>query len=357
MYTVAVTGGAGLVGRYVVQRLLENEQIAEVRIIDRQSTSREESRKVKKYLIDLNDRKTLENALRGCDGVIHCAHSPFPIFYSKSKEQDDQMWKDNLDACESVVDSMIGLEIKNLVNIGCAYSPIPNEDNYGLAQDVFLDYPRNYMLDQYGESRTRGEMYARNASKRGSINGIFLRPTFVYGQGKSTKIEAIKELVHNSTLPFVSGERRGMHQFIYAGNLAAIAEKSFFCLLQDPKKFNGEIVFCMDENCAYSIRDFFENRFIHSNYSQDVIVNYWSAFAPSYLNYWKFKLGFEIPENILNHVAFRLFFEKTVGFPNKKLRLLLDSKPEISQEEAFAKYGNPKASYTLETVKRSTLQG
>lgn len=43
MYTVAVTGGAGLVGRYVVQRLLENEQIAEIRIIDRQSTSRGKS--------------------------------------------------------------------------------------------------------------------------------------------------------------------------------------------------------------------------------------------------------------------------------------------------------------------------
>ncbi|KAF1766281.1 hypothetical protein GCK72_006237 [Caenorhabditis remanei] len=357
MYTVAVTGGAGLVGRYIVQRLLENEQIAEVRIIDRQTTSREESRRVKTYVIDLNDRKPLENALLGCDGVIHCAHAPFPIVYSKSKEQDDQMWKDNLDACEAVVDTMISMNIKNLVNIGCAYSPIPNEDNYGLAQDVFLDYPRNYMLDAYGESRTRGEMYARKAAKRGSVNGLFLRPTFVYGQGKSRKIESIKELVQNSTLPFVNGERRGMHQFIYAGNLAAIAEKSFFFLLQNPKKFNGEIVFCMDDNCAHSIRDFFENRFLNPNYSADVAVNYWPAFASSYSNYWKYKLGLTIPENIINHVSFRLFFEKTVGFPNKKLRLLLDSKPEVSQEDAFVKYANPKSSYTMEAVKRSTIQG
>lgn len=112
----------------------------------------EENRKVKVYAIDLNEKKHLESALKGCDGVIHCAHAPFPILYSKSKEQDDQMWKDNLDgrhrrtpssqqilaACESVVDIMISLDIKNLVNIGCAYCPIPNEDNYGLAQDVFL---------------------------------------------------------------------------------------------------------------------------------------------------------------------------------------------------------------------------
>ncbi|PIC46450.1 hypothetical protein B9Z55_006142 [Caenorhabditis nigoni] len=357
MYTVAVTGGAGLVGRYVVQRLLENEQIAEVRVIDRQSTSREESQKVKLYLMDLNDRKPLENALLGCDGVIHCAHAPFPILYSKNKEEVDQMWKDNLDACESVVDTMISMNIRNLVNVGCAYSPIPNEDNYGLAQDVFLDYPRNYMLDKYGESRTRGEMYARKAAKRGSLNALFLRPTFVYGQGKSRKIEAIKELVQNAALPFVTGERRGMHQFIYAGNLAAIAEKSFFCLLQDQKKFNGEIVFCMDENCAHSIRDFFENRFLNPNYSNDVAVNYWPSFVLSYTTYWKNQLGLPVPEKALNHVAFRLFFEKTVGFPNKKLRLLLDSKPEISQEEALAKYANPKSSYTMDSTKRSAVKG
>ncbi|CCD66040.1 3-beta hydroxysteroid dehydrogenase/isomerase domain-containing protein [Caenorhabditis elegans] len=357
MYTVAVTGGAGLVGRYVVQRLLENEQIAEIRIIDRQSTSRDESRKVKLYQIDLNDRKSLENALRGCDGVIHCAHSPFPIFYSKDKEQNNLMWRDNLNACESVVDTMTNLNIKTLVNIGCAYCPIPNEDNYGLAQDVFLDYPRNYMLDEYGESRTRGEMYARKAAKKGSFNGIFLRPTFVYGLGKSKKIDTIKELILNSALPFVTGERRGMHQFIYAGNLAAIAEKSFFGLIYNSKRLNGEIVFCMDENCAHSIRDFFESRFLNPNYCQEVAVSYWPSFATSYLNYWKNMLGFKIPENILNHVAFRLFFEKTVGFPNKKLRLLLNSKPEISQEEAFKLYANSKASYSKEAVKRPTVQG
>ncbi|ULU06564.1 hypothetical protein L3Y34_018420 [Caenorhabditis briggsae] len=252
---------------------------------------------------------------------------------------------------------MISMNIRNLVNIGCAYSPIPNEDNYGLAQDVFLDYPRNYMLDKYGESRTRGEMYARKAAKRGSLNALFLRPTFVYGQGKSRKIEAIKELVQNAALPFVTGERRGMHQFIYAGNLAAIAEKSFFCLLQDQKKFNGEIVFCMDENCAHSIRDFFENRFLNPNYSNDVAVNYWPSFVSSYTTYWKNQLGLPVPDKSLNHVSFRLFFEKTVGFPNKKLRLLLDSKPEISQEEALANYANPKSSFTTDSTKRSAVKG
>uniref|UniRef100_A0A8R1DPW0 3-beta hydroxysteroid dehydrogenase/isomerase domain-containing protein n=1 Tax=Caenorhabditis japonica TaxID=281687 RepID=A0A8R1DPW0_CAEJA len=97
-----------------------------------------ENRKLKTYVIDVNDRNHLESALRGCDGVIHCAHAPFPVLFSKSKQEDEQMWRDNLDACESVVDTMIGLNIKNLVNIGCAYCPIPNEDNYGLAQDVFL---------------------------------------------------------------------------------------------------------------------------------------------------------------------------------------------------------------------------
>lgn len=84
------------------------------------------------------------------------------------------------------------------------------------------------MLDEYGESRTRGEMYARKAAKKGSFNGIFLRPTFVYGLGKSKKIDTIKELILNSALPFVTGERRGMHQFVSFRELLFICDMFYF---------------------------------------------------------------------------------------------------------------------------------
>ncbi|CAB3411262.1 unnamed protein product [Caenorhabditis bovis] len=356
MFTVVVTGGSGLAGRYIVKRLLENEQIAEIRVIDKNLIPFEHNR-VRCFDFDLNDRASLKTVLTGTDGVIHCAHSTFPVLYPKNKDELKEMWKDNLDATEAVIDTMELLKIRTLVNVGCAYCPIPNEDNFGLTQDSFMDYPKNYMLDSYGESRTRAEMYARKAAKKGTIDAIFLRPTFIYGQGRSRKFECLKKLIAHGKVPYISGDRRGLHQFIYAGNLAAIVEKSFFGLQSDPRRFNSEIVFCLDETCAFSMREFLARRFQHPNFSEQNTVSYWPSFFSSYSNYWKESLGLRATDDGLNHVAFRLFFEKTIGFPNKKLRLLLDIKPEINQAEAFAKYVNRKANFTTEIVKRSTFQG
>ncbi|CAI5441056.1 unnamed protein product [Caenorhabditis angaria] len=355
MLTIGVTGGGGLVGRNVVQKLLANEQIAEIRVIDRQSTSKEENRRLKNFQLDLNDRKSLENALKGCDGIVHCAHAPFPIFNWKSKEEKQQMWRDNLDATESLVDAMKNLQIKILVNVGCAYCPIPNEDNYGLSQDVFLEYPRNYMLDEYGESRTRAEMYARKAAKRGHLHAIFLRPTFIYGPGASSKLEKIKSLAAASNLPLINGERRGMHQFCHAENLAEICEKSIFALRENPRNFNEEIVFCMDETCVFPVRDFFAQFLAPQSLAKQCHVEFWPAFLKSYYNYW-FGTSETQDSEALNHVAFRLFFEKTVGFPDKKLRLLLDFKSKISQEKLFEKFANPGKS-SSQIIRRSNIQG
>uniref|UniRef100_A0A0K0DJP9 Epimerase domain-containing protein n=1 Tax=Angiostrongylus cantonensis TaxID=6313 RepID=A0A0K0DJP9_ANGCA len=337
MEVVAVTGASGLVGRFVVDRLLKCGRYKEIRLIDRKPSARTDADdvRVRPFVLDLVDEGALERALNGCNSVVHCAHAAMPWKYIDRKTNDD-IWRDNLS-----------------VHVGDAYSALPIEDNYGLGEYVFKyrnsqhagerylmlrknmmnDYPGNYILGEYGESHTRAEMYARNAVARArsgpSLQGVFLRPVHVYAEQGSSSWITLMEMAQEGHVPYVKGDRRGLHQFIYAGNLAAIVDRCLLLLAKEPDRVNSEIVYCVDETSVIPFRDFLEQRVRSPRFSSQVAISFEKAFLQQSLNYIKHTLGFEVPKNALSFTMFRFLFAKTIGFSNRKQRLLLDFVPEV----------------------------
>ncbi|KAE9418371.1 hypothetical protein Angca_004149, partial [Angiostrongylus cantonensis] len=337
MEVVAVTGASGLVGRFVVDRLLKCGRYKEIRLIDRKPSARTDADdvRVRPFVLDLVDEGALERALNGCNSVVHCAHAAMPWKYIDRKTNDD-IWRDNLSATEALVDTMLRLGVKHLVHVGDAYSALPIEDNYGLGEYVFNDYPGNYILGEYGESHTRAEMYARNAVARGpSLQGVFLRPVHVYAEQGSSSWITLMEMAQEGHVPYVKGDRRGLHQFIYAGNLAAIVDRCLLLLAKEPDRVNSEIVYCVDETSVIPFRDFLEQRVRSPRFSSQVAISFEKAFLQQSLNYIKHTLGFEVPKNALSFTMFRFLFAKTIGFSNRKQRLLLDFVPETSHEQSM----------------------
>ncbi|ETN85051.1 hypothetical protein NECAME_06598 [Necator americanus] len=200
-----------------------------------------------------------------------------------------------LTATEILVDTMQRLGIKDLVHVGDAYSALPIEDNYGLGEHVFIDYPRDYMLGDYGESRTRAEMYARIACRKDSdsFHGVFLRPVHVHGEAGSSSWSSLMEMAEQGNIPYIVGERRGMHQF------------------------------------------FLERRVCSSLFSPKVAVSFEKSFLKHYIDYIKYNIGLSPSPNSLSYPMFRFLFAKTIGFSNRKQRILLDFIPEVSQEESM----------------------
>ncbi|PIO74255.1 NAD dependent epimerase/dehydratase family protein [Teladorsagia circumcincta] len=297
MDVVAVTGSSGLVGRYVVERLIKCGRYKEIRLIDRiqRSCSGSDNVTLRHFCIDINDEGALEQALHGCHAVVHCSHAPLPWTYS-DKEASKAIWKDNLSATEMLVDKMVQMGVKSLVHVGDAYSALPIEDNYGLGEMVFNTYPADYILGEYGESRTRGEMYARKATANGSsLKGVFLRPVHVHAEEASSSWRSLMKMAENGSLPYIDGERRGMHQFIYAGNLAAIVDRCLGFLATNPDRVNTEIIYCLDDTYAIPIR--------------------------------------QVSEGTLSYPMFRFLFAKTIGFSDRKQRLLLDYIPEGTEKK------------------------
>ncbi|KAK6027125.1 NAD-binding protein, partial [Ostertagia ostertagi] len=402
MDVVAVTGSSGLVGRYVVERLIKCGRYKEIRLIDRiqrscaatLSTPRPVYRQMnvitaidapisyenhvlavltlRHYSSTSNCRAhegALEQALHGCNAVVHCSHAPLPWTYS-DKKTSEAIWRDNLSATEMLVDKMIQMGVKNLVYVGDAYSALPIEDNYGLGEMVFNTYPADYILGEYGESRTRGEMYARKATANGSsLKGVFLRPVHVHAEEASSSWRSLMKMAENGNLPYIDGERRGMHQFvreiffariarsmylwpvqIYAGNLAAIVDRCLGFLATNPDRVNTEIIYCLDDTNAIPIRQ--KPSFITLSSHSNTVSSRVNILKHSVQRFSLLSSHFtQVSKETLSYPMFRFLFAKTIGFSDRKQRLLLDHLPRVNFSRTHTK--KLKSSFSQRSLKKN----
>ncbi|VDN39065.1 unnamed protein product [Cylicostephanus goldi] len=193
------------------------------------------------------------------------------------------------------------LGIETLVHVGDAYSALPIEDNYGLGELNFAvcgilpiwffqaiiratifsatmeshELELKCMQEQLVKKilclegsmcllRARAvlalcqvhyRMLADLRKPNDSFNAVFLRPVHIHGEQGSSSWFKLKEMTEQGNIPYVEGERRGMHQFIYAGNLAAIVDRCLSRLSADPKSLNGELVYCVDDTNVIPFRE------------------------------------------------------------------------------------------------------
>lgn len=146
------------------------------------------------------------------------------------------LWKRSTDSClvtQVLLDAMLNSNVQNLVFVGDAYANLPDEDNFGLSEDIHKGLPESsLLLDRYGEYRIKAELLAKSyvgkELRDGERTNIrfkalgrifqahFLRPTFVYGEGQTKLISALRTAceLNNGSLPYSAGSSRGMLQFV-----------------------------------------------------------------------------------------------------------------------------------------------
>ena len=114
--TLLITGGTGSFGKAVLRRYLKDKKIKEIRILSRdeekQDTLRRDLKnpKVKFYIGDVKDYKSIEPAIVGSDYIFHAAALKqvptcefFPI----------EAVKTNVIGTENVLDAAIKFRVKN----------------------------------------------------------------------------------------------------------------------------------------------------------------------------------------------------------------------------------------------------
>ena len=165
---VAITGGAGRLGRCVAAKLVET---CELTIVDKHGDATS-----KRSPIDVLDREMLATAIAGQDAIIHLAAIDASINASEHA-----FYETNTLAAWNVMELGYGAGVRQFVI--CSSSSV-----YGFSQSNRLGSPDALPIDEshsrrpssaYGLSKQVTELIAEGFSRRPDMSVTVLRPCFV----------------------------------------------------------------------------------------------------------------------------------------------------------------------------------
>src|SRR4051812_35252204 len=176
--TVLVTGGAGLIGSHIIDRLLD-EGAGEIRVLDNLVRGRHanlaaaKARKDLKFIEgDVRDRETVAKAVAGCDYVFHQAAIRIALCAERPRECMDVLVMGTFNVFEAAVAE----KVKKVVYASSASA-------YGAA-DVFPTDERHHPYNNrtlYGAAKVMNEGIARSFREMYGLPSVGLRYFNVYG--------------------------------------------------------------------------------------------------------------------------------------------------------------------------------
>jgi nucleoside-diphosphate-sugar epimerase len=171
MATIAVTGGSGRAGQYVIAELLAHGY--SVRSIDRQAP---QERVTPFHLVDLTDLGQVYGALAGTEAVLHLAAIPGP-----TGRPPEAVFGNNVTATFNVVQAAATLGLRRLVfistdsTLGFPWATRRDWPDYVPVNEAHPQRPQ----DPYGLSKVVGEQICQAAHRRTGLSTVVLRSTHI----------------------------------------------------------------------------------------------------------------------------------------------------------------------------------
>lgn len=170
-----ITGGTGSFGNAVLNRFLHTDHFKEIRVFSRDEKKQDELRrklsnpKVKFYIGDVRDFRSVETAVRGVDYIFHAAALKqvpscefFPI----------QAVKTNVLGTENVLEAAIKNNVKNVVVLSTDKAVYPINAmgiSKAMMEKVLVAKSRNV-----GDTVISGTRYGNVMASRGSVIPLFV---------------------------------------------------------------------------------------------------------------------------------------------------------------------------------------
>jgi UDP-glucose 4-epimerase len=174
--TLLITGGTGSFGNAVLKHFI-NSDIKEIRIFSRDEKKQDDMRqiykndKIKYYIGDTRDKRSVENAMNGVDYVFHAAalkQVPSCEFFPM------EAIRTNIMGCENVIDSAIEKGVKNVIVLSTDKAVYPINVmgmSKALSEKVMVAKSRN--LNGSGTTLC-GTRYGNVMASRGSVIPLFI---------------------------------------------------------------------------------------------------------------------------------------------------------------------------------------
>jgi UDP-glucose 4-epimerase len=221
--TVLVTGGAGLIGSHIVDRLID-AGAGEIRVLDnlvRGTLDNLEKARARQPVTllegDVRDRDTVREAVRGCDYVFHQAAIRITLCAERPRECVEVLVNGTFNVFEAAVEA----RVRKIVYASSA-------SVYGAA-DTFPTDERHHPYNNrtiYGAAKVMNEGIARSFREMYGLPSVGLRYFNVFGPrmdvtGAYTEV-FIRWLdcLDRGTPPQIHGDGSATMDFIYVGDIA-----------------------------------------------------------------------------------------------------------------------------------------
>ena len=176
--TLLITGGTGSFGNAVLRRFLDTD-IGEIRIFSRDEKKQDDMRqfyknpKIKYFIGDVRNKRSVDNAMRGVDYVFHAAALKqvpscefFPI----------EAVNTNVIGCQNVIDSASEKKVNKVIVLSTDKAVYPINAmgmSKALSEKVMISKSRDYNNNGSGTIMC-GTRYGNVMASRGSVIPLFV---------------------------------------------------------------------------------------------------------------------------------------------------------------------------------------
>lgn len=177
MKKALVTGATGFLGQHLVRKLLRED--VSVRALHRGKKNfiltEEEIAKVEWVIGDVLDIFSLEEAMKDCDEVYHCAG-----IVSFAKKDERQMMRVNVEGTANVVNECLNSGVKKLLHVSSVAS-LGRTESDGLISEKHK-WEENKLNTRYAVSKHKAEMEVWRGVAEG-LNAVVICSTMIFGPG------------------------------------------------------------------------------------------------------------------------------------------------------------------------------
>ncbi len=211
---VFLTGGTGLVGSHVAERLAREGHAVRALIRRAGAANHLDSVGAKLVVGDVSDPSTLSGALRGCDALVHAAaavtvDAPWEVYHTV-----------NVSGTANVLSAAADQGVRRAIHVStvAVYGGVEVARLDRVDESTPTDSPLG-PEEFYGRSKRAAEEVAWRFQREGRLEVTVVRPDVIYGERDRA---ALPRLSRHVSLPVVLlvGDGRNELPLVYAGNVA-----------------------------------------------------------------------------------------------------------------------------------------
>ena len=192
-----VTGGSGFIGGALIERL--RREGWEVRALARSvgAAAKVRERGAEPVAGELGDMRALEAETVGCDICFHAA--------AKVEDWGDpaEFERLNVGGTANVIAACRAAGVRRLVHVGTEAALTAGQALVGVDERAPLRPDSPFL---YSSSKAKAEQLVREANGDG-LETVVVRPRFVWGEGDTTLLPAIVDLVRSGRFRWIGGGR------------------------------------------------------------------------------------------------------------------------------------------------------